>query len=1125
MPSVFIIEPDNNDLLTSLSQDPLLKELEIKHIQVDPQKRQWIISFKGSKKGPDYFWDEMKAKIIAQIPEIVSVEFAWESDNYMEEVVKKFPGPVSAPPPEPKPKNGGRNGGRRRLDASIKGEPIAIKEILEEERGVIIEGEIIAKEVRQTRTGKTLLTFDIYDRTDSITCKLFVDSSEDLPDVTEGHWFRIKGNIQYQAYEGELSMMVQQINQIESPPERTDDAKEKRVEFHLHTKMSSMDGLLDIEDAIAQAAKWGHEAIAITDHGVVQAFPKAYFVGKKHGIKILYGLEGYLLDEEKDYSYHIVLIAKNKQGLKNLYKLVSISHLKHFYYRPRIPRKVLDEHRQGLIVGSACEAGELYQAVLRNDPNREKIAAYYDYLEIQPLGNNEFLIGTEYVKNQEDLKRINLEICRLGEKLDRPVMATGDVHFLHPEDEFYRRILQAGQGYDDAERQAPLYFRTTDEMLEEFSYLGSELAYKVVVENPRAIASEVEDLVPIPQGLHPPIIEGAEEKVRELTYRTAHQIYGDPLPELVKNRLERELKAIIGNGYASLYWTAHILVKESLDNGYSVGSRGSVGSSLVATMCNITEVNPLIPHYICPNCKWTEFIHDSSLNCGLDLPRKDCPSCNTPLIKEGYNIPFEVFMGFHGDKVPDIDLNFSGEFQGQINKFTEDFFGADKVFRAGTIGTIADKTAYGFVMKYLEQTGGTRSNAEINRLVKKIVGVKRTTGQHPGGMIVVPADRDIYDFTPIQYPANDPSSGTVTTHFEYDYIHDSLVKLDNLGHTSPTMLKILEDFTGISMSEVPLDDPKTLSIFSGLDALAVTEEQIGTPVGTYGIPEFGTSFVRQMLIDTRPKTIGELISISGLSHGTDVWLNNAQELIRNKVVDFSSVIACRDDIMTYLIAKGLEPSDAFRIMEQVRKGRGLTDQDISLMKQFDVPDWYIDSCNKIKYLFPKAHAVAYVLSAIRIAYFKVHHPEAFYATFFSMEIENFDAQMIVQGESMVRRFKEELREKGNEATVKERKVEEILDVVIEAYVRGIRFAPIDLYRSDQRYFKILEDRTLLPPLASLQGVGINAAESIVTARKEGEFSSIEDLRLRSRVSKTVIEALRLHGCLDGMNETNQLTLF
>lgn len=1132
------IEPEDRYFLSSLSSNPVVQRLEIVEIVVDPDRREWTFVLKGKPQGEKSLWEELSHAVKNLHTEVHDVRFTWRmedtqsDDAYLENAIKQVnskPVDYTAPALERSNGNGnGRgNGGRKRgvLAKSIGGEATPIIDLQEEDRNVVVCGEVVSCESRLTRTGKTLVMFDLYDGTDSLSCKTFLDEPEDLG-IKQGEWLKVRGNLQFQSFDNQLSLMVQALTPAEAPPALRDDAPVKRVELHLHTKMSGLDGTIDVDQAVRLAASLGHEAIAITDHGVIQAFPDAHRAGNKHGVKIIYGVEGYLTEnpEAKGRSFHIVILAKNKVGLKNLYRLISYSHLDHFYRTPRIPRALLEEYREGLILGSACEAGEVYQAVLTQNPDVVKIAAFYDYLEIQPLENNAFLLGTTYVQSKDDLMRINKQILMIGESLNRPVVATGDVHFLRPEDGFIRTILLAGRGMEDVERPTPVFYRTTEEMLSEFSYLDPQKALEVVVHNPRKIAEAIEQLRPVPEGLHPPHIPQAEEDLEKMTYLTAHEIYGHPLPTVVNARLERELKAIIGHGYASLYLIAHKLVKKSLDDGYLVGSRGSVGSSLVATMCGITEVNPLVPHYVCPKCSWSQFFTEGEVGSGVDLPDKSCPECQTPLKKLGFEIPFEVFMGFHGDKVPDIDLNFSGEYQAQIHTYTEELFGSEKVFRAGTIGTLAEKTAYGFIMKYLEQVNEIRRNAEVNRLVSKLSGVRRTTGQHPGGMVVVPPDMDVFDFTPIQYPANDARSGTITTHFEYHALDDSLVKLDILGHDDPTMLRFLEDITGISVLEIALDDEETMSLFSSLDSLGISEEQIGTPVGTLGIPEFGTRFVRQMLIDTSPKTFSDLVRISGLSHGTNVWTNNAQDLIRSGVTDLSNVIATRDDIMSYLMLRGLEARDAFRIMEQVRKGKGLTDDDVTLLRKFQVPEWYVDSCKKISYMFPKAHAVAYVMMAFRIAFFKVHYPLAFYAALFSLRAGEFDAQLVVRGEGAVRAELENINGKGYEATAKEKSMVTQLEIVLEAMARGISFLPVDLYESSDQSFQIHEG-ALRPPFASLQGVGASAAAGIVQARRDGEFISIEDLRQRSGITKAVVETLRLHGCLENLPETNQLTLF
>lgn len=1022
------------------------------------------------------------------------------------------------------------NGTRVLLGGEVTQEPVAMADVVDEERSVVVEGEVFSVETRELRSGRTLLSFDFTDGTDSLTAKLFVEENgkEILGAVKAGVRVRARGPVQYDRFTQELVLMPHDLVALPPKRDRVDDAEEKRVELHLHTKMSALDGVTDVDEVIALAAEWGHPAIAITDHGVVQAFPRAWMAGQKHGIKVLLGVEGYLVEtpDHDERMYHIVLFAQNKKGLENLYRLVSLAHMDYFYRRPRTPRAVLQAHREGILVGSACEAGEVYQAVLNGVPDEEllRIASFYDYLEIQPLDNTAFLIESGRVKDREALRDINRKIVELGRRLGKPVVATGDVHFLKPEHSIFRQIVMAGHGFTDVERPTPLYLRTTNEMLEEFSYLGAEEARRVVIEAPRAIADSIEDLRPIPEGFHPPYLDGAEDEIRRMTLENAQKIYGNPLPDVIAARVEKELASIIGNGFASLYLIAYKLVKKSLEDGYLVGSRGSVGSSFVANMCGISEVNPLPPHYVCLKCHYFEMVDDGSVGAGPDLPRKNCPDCGEPLKRDGFDIPFETFLGFEGDKVPDIDLNFSGEYQARAHKFAEELFGKENIYRAGTIGTLGERTAYGYVRKFLEEHNKTARSAEVNRLVKGITGIRRTTGQHPGGLMVLPKGREIYEFTPIQYPANDRESGVVTTHFEFQMIHDQLVKLDMLGHDGPTVIRMLEDLTGVPPLSIPLDDPDTMAIFSGLESLGIAERDAGGKVGTLGIPEYGTSFVRQMLEDTRPKTFADLVRIMGLSHGTDVWLNNAQDLVRSGTVTLSETIAARDDIMTYLIRKGLEPKTAFKIMEQVRKGRGLTPEDEAVMKEHQVPGWYIESCKKISYLFPKAHAVAYAMMAFYTAYYKVHHPLAFYATYFTIKVDDCDAGVLIRDAETLRKMVEDIERKGNDATAKEKSVATVLEVAIEAKARGVEFLPIDLYKSKAREFQIVGD-ALLPPLASVPGIGISAAESIVAAREAGEFTSIEDLRRRSGATKTVIEALAEHGCLEGLSETDQLTLF
>ena len=786
------------------------------------------------------------------------------------------------------------------------------------------------------------------------------------------------------------------------------------------------------------------------------------------------------------------------------------------------------EMREGLIIGGACEAGEIYRAIIggKSDEEVKDIMRFYDYAEIQPIGNNAYMIEKGSVKDEDELKDINRKIYNLAKEINKPTVATCDVHFLDPHDEAFRRIIMAGQGFGDADNQAPLYLRTTEEMLKEFAYLGEEIAREVVIKNPNYIANSIDDnLKPIPDETYPPKIEGADDDIRNMTMNKVHSIYGNPLPEVVQKRLDKELNSIINNGYAVLYLIAQKLVAKSYSDGYLVGSRGSVGSSFVATMSDITEVNGLPPHYVCPKCKKSHFFLDGSVSSGADLEDKDCPDCGVPYIKDGHDIPFETFLGFEGDKEPDIDLNFSGDNQGDIHKYTEVLFGKGYVFKAGTIGTVAEKTAYGFVKKYLDQKGLVVSQAEIERLTIGCTGIKRTTGQHPGGIMVVPNYTDVYNFTPIQRPADDSTSDVTTTHFDYHSISGRLLKLDILGHDDPTVLRMLQDITGLDPKTIPLNDKKVLSLFTSPEALGVTKKELECEVGSYGLPEFGTKFVRQMLVDTQPQTFSDLVRISGLSHGTDVWLNNAQYFIKEGYTTLRDCIATRDDIMVYLMYKGVAPKTAFTIMESVRRGKGLTEEFEKTMKENNVEDWYIESCKRIKYMFPKGHAVAYVMMAVRVAYYKVYYPLAYYATYFTVRgADDFDADLICKGETAVHARLQELYELGNQATVKDKGLITVLELSFEMYKRGFKMLKVDLYESHATKFLIV-DNALRPPLSSLQGVGVNAAKSIAEARKDGEFISKEDLRLRSKVSKTVIETLSNHGCLEGMSETNQLSLF
>ena len=1016
------------------------------------------------------------------------------------------------------------------LGKEFKGEPVSLREVQDEERQIIVVGQVFGIEYRNLKSGRLLLTLMITDKSDSISGKVFLEKEQQSLDLKEGEWVKVRGSVQYDRYNSELTLMPKDMLRT-SQVIREDQAKEKRIELHLHTRMSTLDGVSSADELIQRASHWGHEAVAITDHGVVQAFPEAVEAGAKYGVKIILGVEGYLVDDStgtlplnQQKSRHIILLVKNKIGLKNLYRLITASHLEYFHRRPRMPKSLFQTYREGLIIGSACEAGELIQAIMRKEPweTLKEIASFYDYLEIQPIGNNSFLLRNGQVPSEDGLREINRTLLSLGREMDKTVVATGDVHFLDPEDEAYRRIIMAGKGFSDADDQAPLFYKTTAEMLQEFAYLGEEEAFEVVVRAPKRICDEIEALKPFPDELFTPSIPGAEEKIEKMSWERGRALYGDPLPEVVEKRLDKELKAIIGNGFSVLYLIAHLLVKKSNEDGYLVGSRGSVGSSLVATMTGITEVNPLPPHYRCVNqdCLHSVWVEDGSAGSGADLQDKDCPKCGQQMAKDGHDIPFETFLGFKGDKVPDIDLNFSGDYQARAHRFTEDLFGKDNVFKAGTIATIADKTAFGYVKNYLEERKLQVRPAEMARLIRGCTGVKRTTGQHPGGQMVVPKECDIFDFTPLQRPADDQKSDIITTHFDYHSISGRLVKLDILGHDDPTAIKMLEDLTGVDALAIRLDDQLTMSLFSSPEALGVTAEEIHSQTGTFGVPEFGTKFVRQMLEDTQPKGFSDLVRISGLSHGTDVWIGNAQELVRGGTASISEIIACRDDIMVYLIYKGLDSSQAFKIMEGVRKGNGLKPEQIEEMRANNVPDWYIESCQKIKYMFPKAHAVAYVTMAFRIAWFKLNYPEAFYATFFTVRADEFDIGIVIQGKEFCRQTIEEIERKGKEATAKEKNLATILEVAIEMYSRGVTLRKVDLWESVATDF-LLTPTGLLPPFTSVQGLGETAARNIVTLREEQGIKSIEDLKL----SKTIIEVLQNHGCFEGLPETNQFSLF
>ena len=1002
---------------------------------------------------------------------------------------------------------------------------IKISELQEGMKNAVIEGEVWHKEINSLKDNSIVVAYYLSDYSNSIIAKLFLDKVED-DKIELGDWIKLCGSIRYDNYVKDVVLFIDAFVHLEKP-ERKDTATGKRIELHAHSKMSAMDGLTEVSMLVKRAAEWQHPAIAITDHGSIQAFPEAYQAAKKYKIKVIYGVEAYLVEEDKkERPYHIVLLALNQNGLKNLYHLVSISYMDYFYRYPKIPRQELIKKREGLLLGSACEAGELFRAMVRGTKEKEieEIAGFYDYLEIQPLDNNDFLVKEGSVKSREELQEINRRIIRLGEKLNKPVVATGDVHFLDPHHEIFRRIIQAGQGYDDAESQAPLYFRSTDEMLAEMDYLSEEEAQKVVIDNPALIAEMIEDIRPVPEGFYPPKIESAAEEVTQISWDKAHSLYGEELPPIVESRIMKELNSITHHGFSVLYLIAHKLVEKSNQDGYIVGSRGSVGSSLVAFLTGITEVNPLAPHYLCPLCRFSDFVVDGSANCGADLPERSCPDCGGKMHQDGFDIPFETFLGFEGDKVPDIDLNFSGDYQSRAHQYVEELFGQENVYRAGTISTIAEKTAYGFVKKYMENKEIGISNAEVNRLVKGITGVRRTTGQHPGGLIVVPQDRDILEFTPLQHPADNKDSGVITTHFEYHAIGEQLVKLDILGHDDPTVLKELEDLTGRKASSIKLNEKETMKLFSGVEPLGLEAADILSTVGTYGIPEFGTRFVRQMLEATRPTTFSELVRISGLSHGTNVWLNNAQNLIKNGTASLSEVICTRDDIMSYLIQKGLDKKQAFKIMENVRKGNGLNSGECELMAGQNVPSWYIDSCQKIEYMFPKAHAVAYVTMAFRIAYFKVYHPLQFYASFFSIRAEDFDSQTILAGYEALKKRIQEIEKAGLSASPKDKKLLPVLEVAMEMYARGFTFRPVDIYKSDASKFLVV-DNALLLPFSALPNVGAAAAQGIIESREGGSFISVEDFQQRSRLNKTAMEVLRKFDCFNHLPETNQVSLF
>ena len=1039
-------------------------------------------------------------------------------------------------------------------------------------------GEVFGLETRDIKTKRntdmTIVNFSFSDHTNSLNASLFIDTHRmgDIAPLKDGAFILVNGSYEFDNYKKDFVVKPRAMALLQKYTEKDEHEGEKRVELHCHTNMSAKDAVSSADAIVRQAYEWGHKAIAITDHGVVQAYPAAAGAVKairKAGgdFKVIYGVESYVVDDVNNdvkdlnakqtakFRYHQIILVKNLTGLKNLYKLVSEAHLHDFRGKPLTMRSKLDKLREGLILGSACEQGELYRAIIDEKPEDEllRIADYYDYLEIQPLGNNAFMVRESSYPDKKDkktgavipnrfkkvtdfevIKNFNRKVVELADKLGKPVVATGDVHFLKKSDDIIRKILMAGQGFDDFDNQAPLYLKTTDEMLADFDYFG-ERAREFVIDNPNKIADMVDgDVIPVPDGNYPPVIEGSDELLHDICWDTAHRTYGENLPEVVEKRLEKELNSIINNGFSIMYISAQKLVAYSEENGYLVGSRGSVGSSFAATMAGISEVNPLPPHYVCPECRYSEFFLHGEVGSGFDLPEKKCPKCGAQLNRNGHDIPFETFLGFKGDKVPDIDLNFSDEFQNSVQKYTETLFGSENVFKAGTISTVAEKTAYGFAKAYAEKKGISLSNAELNRLASLVekAQIKQTTGQHPAGMIIVPKTNTIYDFCPIQHPADDVNSDIITTHFDFHSIHDTILKLDELGHVVPTTYKYLEEYTGIPVNDVSMSDPDVYSLFTSTKALGVEPDEIDSRTGTYCLPEFGTKFVREMLIDCQPKNFSDLLQISGLSHGTDVWLGNAKDLIDSGICTISEVIGTRDNIMVYLIHKGLEEGRAFKITETVRKGlvaKGkVSAEDWSAMeddmRSHGVPEWYIESCHKIKYMFPKAHAAAYVISALRLAWYKVHRPLEFYCAYFTARPEDVDVPTIMQGKQAVRQYLQNIKAKGKEASKKELDVYNNMLIFNEMMSRGIEVLPIDIKHSHAMKY-LPENGKMRLPFGALSGVGEKAAYSIYEAAQKGDFVSREDFQIEAGVSKTIIQNLADLGAMNELPDTNQISMF